>query len=127
MIRTTILATAALLALQTAAHADGDAVAGKKVFSRCAACHVVDKPVNRVGPSLLAVIGRPAASLPDFKYSNAMKAKAAEGLVWDEANLTAYLSDPKGLVPGGSMAFAGLKKPEDVANVIAYLQSIPTP
>jgi cytochrome c len=100
-----------------------DAEAGKKVFNRCKACHTVDAPANRVGPHLDGIVGRKAASLPDFSYSDAMKAKGAEGLVWDEANLTPYLTDPKGFIPGNKMAFAGLKKPEDVANLIAFLKA----
>ena len=56
-------------------------------------------------------------------YSAAMKAKGAEGLVWDEANLDAYLADPKGFVPQNKMALAGVKKPEDRADIIAYLKT----
>jgi cytochrome c len=100
-----------------------DAEAGKKVFSRCKACHTVDAPTNKVGPHLDGIVGRKAASLPNFVYSDAMKAKGAEGLVWDEANLTSYLTDPKGFIPGNKMAFAGVKKPEDLANLIAYLKT----
>lgn len=105
--------------------ADGDAEAGAKVFNRCKACHVADKPQNRVGPSLMGVVGRPAAAVDGFNYSAPMQQKAAEGLVWTEENLAAYLAGPKALVPGGTMAFAGLKKPEEIANVIAYLKAHP--
>jgi len=107
------------------AHAEGDAAAGQKVFNQCKACHDVEKGVNKVGPTLKGVVGRKAASVPDYKYSDAMIAKGAEGVVWDEATLTAYLPDPKAFVPKTKMAFAGLKKPEDVANVIAYLAAHP--
>ncbi|MCX7348842.1 MAG: cytochrome c family protein, partial [Alphaproteobacteria bacterium] len=69
--------------------------------------------------------GRKAASVPDYKYSEAMAAKGAAGQVWDVATLTAYLPNPKAYVPGTKMAFAGLHKPEDVANVIAYLAANP--
>jgi len=96
----------------------GDAEAGKKVFAKCAVCHVVDKPQNKVGPTLHGVIGRPAGTVEGFKYSDAMK---NSGLVWDEATLDAYLENPKEHVKGTKMAFAGLKKPEDRANVIAYI------
>lgn len=106
--------------------AEGDAAAGAKVFNRCKACHSADKPQNKVGPHLVGIVGRPVASLADFaKYSDAMKAKGAEGAVWDEATLASYLADPKGFTPGNNMAFSGLKKPEDVTNVIAYLKSLP--
>ncbi len=126
MIKTTVfaaLASAVLFAVP--AHADGDAAAGEKVFAKCKACHENEKGVNKVGPTLKGVVGRPAASVPDYKYSEAMLAKGAEGLVWTEENLTAYLPDPKAFVPKTKMAFAGLKKPEDVANVIAYLKAHP--
>jgi len=126
MIKTTVfaaLASAVLFAVP--AHAEGDAAAGEKVFAKCKACHEVEKGVNKVGPTLKGVVGRPAASVPDYKYSEAMLAKGAEGLVWTEENLTAYLPDPKAYVPKTKMAFAGLKKPEDVANIIAYLKANP--
>lgn len=118
----TFFLAAALLGVAGQASAQ-DAEAGKKVFNRCKACHTVDAPTNKVGPHLDGIIGRKAASLPDFSYSDAMKAKGAGGLVWDEASLTSYLTDPKGFIPGNKMAFAGLKKPEDVANLVAYLKT----
>ena len=117
------LASAVLFAAP--AFAAGDAAAGEKVFAQCKACHENEKGVNKVGPTLKGVVGRKAASVPDYKYSEAMIAKGAEGVVWDEATLTAYLPDPKAFVPKTKMAFAGLKKPEDVANVIAYLAAHP--
>ncbi|MCA3559682.1 MAG: cytochrome c family protein [Aestuariivirga sp.] len=122
------LASAVLFAapaLTLPAHAAGDAAAGAKVFAQCKACHENEKGVNKIGPTLKGVVGRKAASAPDFKYSAAMLKKGEEGVVWDEATLTAYLPNPKAYVPGTKMAFAGLKKPEDVANVIAYLAAHP--
>lgn len=126
MLRNTIFtALAAAVLFAAPAHADGDAAAGEKVFVKCKACHENEKGVNKVGPTLKGVVGRKAASVPDYKYSEAMTAKGAEGVVWDEATLAAYLPDPKAFVPKTKMAFAGLKKPEDVANVIAYLKAHP--
>ena len=81
--------------------------------------------MNKVGPRRKGVVGRKAGSVAEYKYSEAMLAKGAEGLVWDEANIASYLADPKGFVPKNKMAFAGLKKPEDVADVIAYLKAHP--
>ena len=78
---------------------------------------------NRVGPVLTGIVGREIAAEPEFKYSEAFLAKKAEGFTWTPENLTAYLEDPKGFIPGNKMAFAGLRKEEDIANVIAYLQS----
>ena len=115
------LASAVLFAAP--AHAAGDAAAGEKVFAQCKACHENEKGVNKIGPTLKGVVGRKAASVPDFKYSEAMTAKGAAGVVWDEATLTAYLPNPKAYVPGTKMAFAGLAKGQDRADVIAYLTS----
>ncbi|MFN4143288.1 c-type cytochrome [Aestuariivirga sp.] len=125
MFKTAILAAAAAVLLAVPAHAEGDAAKGEKVFAKCKACHEVEKGVNKVGPTLKGVAGRAAGSVPDFKYSEAMLAKGGEGLVWDDANLGAYLADPKGFIPKNKMAFAGLKKPEEVADVIAYLKAHP--
>ena len=106
-----------------------DAVAGKKVFDKCMACHDATTDKNKVGPSLLGVIGRTAGTLESFsrKFSANMKEAGAGGMVWDDANLTAYLRDPKAVIPKGKMAFPGLKDDADVANVIAYLKADPKP
>ncbi|HLO79300.1 MAG TPA: cytochrome c family protein [Magnetospirillum sp.] len=96
----------------------GDPAAGEKVFNQCKACHTVQAGQNRVGPSLHGVVGRKAASVEGFAYSPVMK---ESGLTWTPENLDKYLTDPKALLPGNKMAFPGLKKPEDRANVIAYL------
>ena len=111
------------------AHAEGDATAGKKVFNKCMACHDAKADTNKVGPSLHTVVGRKAGSLESFqaKYSDAMKAAGAGGLVWDEANLAEYIKAPKTKVPGNKMAFPGLKEDADIANVIAYLKADPKP
>ena len=106
--------------------ATGDATAGAIVFKKCAACHIATEAKNKVGPSLLGVVGRKAGSVEGFKYSEAMAAKGTEGMIWDEANITAYLKDPKGFVPKNKMAFAGLKEEADITNLIAYLKA-PTP
>ncbi|MEO5325368.1 cytochrome c family protein [Mesorhizobium sp. CC13] len=105
-------------------HAAGDAAAGKKIFARCQACHDLAADKNKLGPSLNGVIGRKAGSLPSFeaKYSDAMKQAGAGGLVWDEANIAAYLKAPKEKVPGNKMAFPGLKEDADIQNVIAYIE-----
>ena len=120
------LLTALLVAAlpMAAAHAEGDPAKGKKVFNRCKACHSADKKKNKNGPYLVGIVGRKAASAEGFKYSPAMKKKAEEGLVWNEENLDKYLAAPKKFVPGNKMAFTGLKKPEDRANVIAYLKTL---
>ena len=102
----------------TAAAQAGDAAAGEKVFNQCKACHTVEAGKNRVGPSLHGVTGRKAAAVEGFNYSPAMK---DWGQSWTPENLDKYLADPKAFIPGNKMAFAGLKNPQDRANVIAYL------
>ena len=99
-----------------------DAAAGEKVFTKCKVCHVADQDQNKIGPSLKGVIGRTAGTHPGYTYSQAMIAAGKSGVVWDEATLTTYLRDPKAMVKGTKMAFPGLKKDEDIANVIAYLK-----
>ena len=116
-----ILAALGLMGLSAASYAQ-DAEKGAKVFNKCMACHAVDDK-NKIGPSLKGIVGRKAATVEGFKYSDAMLAKGAEGVVWDEATLATYLPDPKAFVPGTKMSFPGLKNPEDVANVIAYLKT----
>jgi cytochrome c len=102
-----------------------DAAAGEKVFAKCKACHVADTDQNKIGPSLKGVIGRTAGTLEGYKYSPAMVEAGKGGMVWDDATLTEYLKAPKAVVKGTKMAFAGLKKDEDLANVIAYLKQFP--
>lgn len=113
---------AVLIASQGPVFAEGDAKKGKKVFKRCAVCHVVNKEKNKVGPHLVDIMGRKAGIAEKFKYSKAMLAKATEGLVWDEANISAYLEKPRTFIPKNKMAFVGLKKKADRDNVIAYLK-----
>lgn len=114
---------ASILALAGPALAEGDAAKGEQVFKKCMACHSATDATNKVGPTLQGVVGRKAASVEGYKYSPAMLAKGQEGVVWDEATLAAYLPKPMAFVPGTKMAFAGLPKPEDVQNVIAYLKA----
>jgi cytochrome c len=114
---------AALASLAGHALADGDPVKGEAVFHSCRSCHSTDEGANRIGPSLFEVVGRPAASEANYTYSDAMKAFGAAGHKWDEATLTAYLTAPRDYIPGVKMAFAGLRKPEDIVNLIAYLKN----
>ncbi len=119
----TVLQTIAVLGVMTApAFAEGDAKKGEKVFNKCKACHAVgDDAKNKVGPVLNGVIGAEFGHVEDFKYSKALLEKKEEGLVWDEETLTAYLTKPKEVIPGGSMSFAGLRKEADIENVLAFL------
>ena len=97
----------------------GDAEAGKKVFRKCKACHVADEEKNRVGPHLVGVVGRAVAGADGFRYSDALSGLGGN---WTRETLDSFLADPKGYAPGNKMTFAGLKKADDRANVIAYLE-----
>jgi cytochrome c len=101
-----------------------DAAAGQRVFNQCRACHTINEGGrNGVGPNLHGVWERPAASVQGFRYSANMQEVAQGGLVWNEANLRRYLTDPKDVVPRGSMAFAGIRNEEQLNNLLAYLQA----
>ena len=100
-----------------------DAEAGPRVFNQCRACHTVDQGGrNGVGPNLYGVFDRRAGAVEGFRYSAPMRAKAEEGLTWNEANLRAYIINPKAVVPAGSMAFAGLRNEQQLNDLIAYLR-----
>jgi cytochrome c len=98
---------------------------GEAVFKRnCSICHSVEPGKNKIGPSLAGVVGRKAGSVPGYSYSDANK---KSGLTWDEATLDKYLTDPRAVVPGTKMLFAGLKNPADRKAVIAYLKHAGAP
>ena len=114
-----------LVAASAPSHADdaqvGDVKAGLKVFRKCKACHYADRPKHRTGPHLIDVFGRVAGALEDFKYSKAMK---ESNITWDDESMTAFLRAPKKYLKGTKMVFVGLRKEEDIVNVIAYLKSL---
>ncbi|WP_099864429.1 c-type cytochrome [Pararhizobium haloflavum] len=98
-----------------------DAAAGKAAFRQCQACHVVDAETNRVGPHLVDIVGRPVASVEGFEYSEAMQAFGEGDKVWDEAALKEFLANPRSVVEGTRMAFAGIKDETRLSDLIAYL------
>ena len=101
-----------------------DADAGAKVFNKCKACHVVGEGAkHRVGPELNELFGRIAGSAEGYKYSPAMTKAGEGGLVWNDESLHAYLTAPRSFVKGTKMAFAGLKKQEEVDNLLAFLKT----
>ncbi len=108
--------------------ANANADAGKTIFRQCASCHTPDKGGrNTVGPNLWDVVGNKKAHTPGYAYSNAMQAaagKAGDEGLWTYERLNAFLANPKSVVPGTKMAFAGLRKTEDRANVVAYLRTL---
>lgn len=102
--------------LQTA-----DAAAGAEVFKKCAACHSVNQGgANGIGPNLWGILGKPHAAVAGFAYSDALKAVGGN---WDFDSMNQWLKSPRKYAEGTKMTFAGLSKPEDRANVIAYLNS----
>jgi cytochrome c len=96
---------------------------GERAFQKCYSCHSVDpKEKDLSGPNLAGVIGRRAASLPNFEYSPAMKKAGAGGLVWTEDTLERYLADPLEAVPGTTMGPVPLKDAAERRAVVAYLK-----
>ena len=121
MMKSFTVACAFVLSVAASPAVAGDVKAGAKVFKKCKACHVVDAEKNKTGPHLVNIMGRKAGTLESYsKYSKAIQ---AADIVWDEATLDAYLTKPKAYIKGTRMAFAGLRKEADRANVIAYLKS----
>jgi cytochrome c len=116
-------AIAAFLLVAGAAQADGDVAKGEQVFKKCMACHTVNDKANKVGPHLIGVVGRPVASVEGYSYSEGMKVFAATGAVWDEPALLSYFENPKALVAKTKMAFVGLKKEDERADLIAFLKT----
>ena len=99
--------------------ASTSAAEGAKIFKKCAACHSISKGGgNKIGPALWGVIGRKAGAVADYKYS---KALSSHGKNWSFDEMNGFLIKPKEWIKGTKMAFAGLKKPEDRAAVILYM------
>ena len=96
------------------------AASGEKIFRKCKACHNFKK--NGIGPNLAGIVGRKAGSV-EFRYSKAMKVKAADGLIWNEANLDKFLKKPRSFISKTRMSFGGIKKDEDRKALIEYLKT----
>lgn len=93
---------------------------GAKVFKKCASCHTVGRgEAAKVGPNLFGVVGRKRAGFAGFSYSDAMKAKGGS---WDAESINQFITKPKDFISGTKMAFPGLKKPQDRADVILFLE-----
>lgn len=103
----------------TAANAQ-DAAAGEKSFNKCRACHQVGETAkNGVGPELNGLFGRKSGSVAGYNYSEANK---NSGITWDDAVFAEYIQNPKAKIPGTKMAFAGIKKEEEIKDLTAFLK-----
>jgi len=109
-----MLATVAPAAAETG----GDAARGARIYDRCIACHSLTR--NRTGPRHCGLFGRRAGGVPGFAYSRAM---ATSGVIWGNESLDRFLEAPLKALPGTKMGYAGVKDPQDRADLIAYLRS----
>lgn len=104
------------------AAASGNVEAGKKIFTKCQACHSIEPGgPNKVGPNLAGVVGRAKASHAGFGYSDAMKAKGGD---WTLEDLAGFIHNPKGFLPGTKMLFPGISDAGDLGDLLAYLSSV---
>eukprot|EP01059_Diplonema_ambulator_P010380 TRINITY_DN203_c0_g1_i1.p3 TRINITY_DN203_c0_g1~~TRINITY_DN203_c0_g1_i1.p3 ORF type:complete len:108 (+),score=45.61 TRINITY_DN203_c0_g1_i1:60-383(+) len=101
----------------------GDEKKGAKLAQqRAGQCHTfAEGAANGVGPNLFGIVGRTSGTVPGFAYS---KANSESGVTWTAEVLDEYLTNPKKFMPGNKMAFAGLKKEKDRADIIAYLETL---
>lgn len=125
MLRLLIASTFVAVLTMSAGGAAGQAstqVSGEAVYRRaCASCHSIEAGVNRSGPSLAGISDRAAGAVRQFRYSDAM---SSSPVVWTDVQLDAFLTNPRGAMPGNRMAYPGLAGPEDRAAVIRYLRTL---
>ncbi len=113
----------AVVAGTGAAEGIGDAERGQKIFAQCQMCHQVGADAeSRIGPHLNGIFGRRAGAIEAYRYSEGLERAGADGLVWDIRTLDAYVENPRALVSGTRMNFAGLKSQTDRDDVLAYLR-----
>lgn len=102
--------------------ASADIARGQQLSKACMACHTFDKGgANKIGPNLFNVMGGPKAHIAGFAYSDAMKTKEGS---WTVDNMNQWVWNPKKFIPGSKMVYAGMKKPEDRAALIAWMQTL---
>jgi cytochrome c len=116
-----MLATAGTFSVPLTAYAQGDAAAGKEIFTTtCSACHSTEPGVNMFGPSLAGVVGSKSGTVPGYSFSPALK---AANITWDEQTLDKFLKNPSGDVHGTKMPIS-VPNAEDRHNIIAYLKTL---
>lgn len=109
------------LGSQAAAQAAGDVKAGEQVFRKCVVCHDIRAGKHKIGPSLHGIAGSKAGAAAGYRYSPATQ---KSGIVWTDDNLDKYLENPRKLIAGTRMAFAGLRTKKERDDVIAFLKSL---
>ena len=119
---TLLLFGAACSAAASAAPVMSDVVRGEQIYTRCFACHALDR--DRTGPRHCGLFGRKAGSVPGFEYSSAMK---KSGIIWNEKTLNLFLANPAKTVPGTSMGYDGVKDSQERGDLIAYLKQATQP
>lgn len=119
-----ILTTASIVFIicSGSAFAEGDAVRGKQLFNRCAACHSIEGE-NRSGPALNGVFGRKAGAMESYRYSTAI---INSNVIWTDETLDTYLSDPAKMLRGTRMT-TSVMRPDDRADIIAHLKTLAAP
>nr|WP_245660856.1 c-type cytochrome [Polaromonas jejuensis] len=105
-----------------AAPVRGDVVRGEQIYTRCFACHALER--DRAGPRHCGLFGRKAGTVAGFEYSSAMK---KSGIVWNEKTLNLFLANPAKAVPGTSMGYAGVTDAQERADLVAYLKQASQP
>jgi cytochrome c len=102
--------------------ASADPARGEATFKKCASCHsITPGGANGIGPNLYGIVGAKHAHAAGFAYSDALKGKSAEAWTW--ATLDAWIKSPKAALPGNKMAFAGISKPQERADLLVYLNA----
>jgi len=122
LLKSWLCAFVAIGAAQNALAA-GNSLAGKSKFGACSMCHGAEGKGTPMAPPLKGVVGREAGSVAGFAYSSAMR---GSGIVWNDQHLSAFITHPQAVVKGTRMAFPGKADPKDVADIVAYLNTLRT-
>ena len=121
-LRTLVLAAVATGTMLPSITDAADVKKGKKVYRKCVACHSIKKGArHKIGPNLFGIVDSPSGNALGYTYSKAMK---MANLTWDEATLDMFIKKPKKLIKKTKMSFAGIRKNEQRANLIAYLKTL---
>jgi len=115
----TLAVAAVLVAVSGMTASAQDVAKGETSFHKCLPCHSIGEgAANKIGPELNGLDGRHSGSAPGFEYSDANK---NSGIVWNEQEFKKYIKDPRGVVPGTKMIFAGIKNENEINDLWAYV------